>query len=110
MLEKEDLQAIQEMIDTSVTASEQRVSAKIDDVEQRMSAKIDASSQETMRGAALLMEQYFGPKFDLLFENQQLILQKLEGKVDKESCESGMSVVAAAIRSHSRDIEELKAQ
>ena len=36
--------------------------------------------------------------------------EKLDGKVDKEHCETGMSVVAAAVRAHARDIEELKAQ
>lgn len=95
MLDKQDLQAISDLIAAS---------------EQRMTAKIKESSEETMRGAAALMEQYFEPKFNLLAENQQLILEKLDGKVDKEDCQNSMSVVAAAIRSHSRDIDELKAQ
>lgn len=87
MLDKEDLQAISELI----SASEQRIKSEV--------------TQSTM----VMMEQYFEPKFRILSENQQLILEKLDGKVDKPDCESGMSVVAAAIRAHSRDIEELKA-
>ena len=90
MLEKQDLQAIKELIDTSIAASEQRIKTEV--------------TQSTM----VMMEQYFQPKFQLLAENQQLILEKLDGKVDKEDCQNSMSVVAAAIRSHSRDIEELK--
>ena len=46
MLEKQDLQAIQTMIDTSVSASEERMSAKMDAAisasEDRMSAKMDS--------------------------------------------------------------------
>lgn len=95
MLDKQDLQAISDLIAAS---------------EQRMTAKIKESSEETMHGAAALMEQYFQPKFNLLAENQQLILEKLDGKVDKDDCQNSMSVVAAAIRAHSRDIDELKAQ
>lgn len=103
MLDKQDLQAIKELMDTSIATA---IAAS----EQRMAAKIKESSDETMRGSAALMEQYFEPKFNLLSENQQLILEKLDGKVDKEDCQNSMSVVAAAIRTHSRDIEELKAQ
>lgn len=102
MLEKEDLQAIKELIDTSIAASEQRTDAKLSSMEGRI-------KQDVTHDTMVMLEQYFGPKFNLLAENQQLILEKLNGKVDKTDCESGMSVVAAAIHAHSRDIEELKA-
>lgn len=92
MLDKQDLQAIKELVDTSIAAAEKRIKKDV--------------SHETM----VMMEQYFQPKFQLLAENQQLILEKLDGKVDKEDCQNSMSVVAAAIRTHGRDIEELKAQ
>ena len=88
MLDKQDLQAIADLI----AASEQRIKSEV--------------THETM----LMMEQYFQPRFNLLAENQQLILAKLDGKVDKEDCQNSMSVVAAAIRSHSRDIDDLKAK
>lgn len=91
MLDKQDLQAIKELVDASIAASEQHIKKDV--------------AHETM----VMMEQYFQPKFDLLAENQQLILEKLDGKVDKEDCQNSMSVVAAAIRTHGRDIEELKA-
>lgn len=125
MLDKQDLQAIKELVDTSITtaiiaseqrtdaklaAMEQRTDAKLAALEERVTAKIKESSEETMRGAAILMEQYFQPRFSILDEKVDLILEKLDGKVDREDCENGMSVVAAAVRAHSRDIEELKAQ
>ena len=107
MLDKQDLQAIKELMDTSIStaiaASEQRTDAKLAAMEQRIKKDV---AHETM----VMMEQYFQPKFQLLAENQQLILEKLDGKVDKGDCQNSMSVVAAAIRTHSPDIEELKAQ
>lgn len=106
MLDKQDLQAISELI----SASEQRTDAKLAAMEQRMTAKIKESSEDTMRGAVVLMEQYFDPKFNALAEKIDMIAEKLDSKVDKEDCENGMSVVAAAVRAHSRDIDELKAQ
>lgn len=112
MLDKEDLHAIQTMIDTSVTASEQRMSAKIDDVEQRMSAKIDTVSQDTMRGAAVLMEQYFDPKFNILSENIQLILEKLDAMSTLEprvrKLEEELPAVKAVVRANRQDIDKLK--
>ena len=50
MLEKQDLQAIKELIDTSIAASEQRIKTEV--------------TQSTM----VMMEQYFDPKFNLLAE------------------------------------------
>ncbi len=134
MLDKDDLQAIQTMIDTSVTASEERMSAKIEDVEQRMSAKIedveqrmsakiegveqrmsakiDTASQDTMRGAAVLMEQYFEPKFNILSENVQLILEKLDAMSALEprvrTLEEELPAVKAVVRANRQDIDRLK--
>lgn len=101
MLDKEDLHAIQTMIDTSVTASEQR-----------MSAKIDTVSQDTMRGAAVLMEQYFDPKFNILSENIQLILEKLDAMSTLEprvrKLEEELPAVKAVVRANRQDIDKLK--
>ena len=54
------------------------MTAKIEASEQRMGAKIEESASQTlkeaMQGAAALMESYFEPRFNLLFENQQTML------------------------------------
>lgn len=114
MLDKEDLQAIKELIDASLGVSEERTDVKLAAMEERTDAKLTTMEQriitEVTQSTLAMMEQYFQPRFDLLAENQKLILQKLDGKVDKEDCQNSMSVVAAAVRAHSRDIEELKAQ
>ena len=95
MLDERDLQAIAQIIDSKIQESEQRMTTKIQESEQRMTAKIEASEQrmgakieesasqtlkEAMQGAAALMESYFEPKFNLLFENQQTMLETLAPK------------------------------
>ena len=98
MLDERDLQAIAQIIDSKIQESEQRMTAKIEASEQRMGAKIEESASQTlkeaMQGAAALMESYFEPKFNLLFENQQTMLETLAPK--------------SRVRQHSRDIELLK--
>ena len=84
MLDERDLQAIAQIIDSKIQESEQRMTAKIEASEQRMGAKIEESASQTlkeaMQGAAALMESYFEPKFNLLFENQQTMLETLAPK------------------------------
>ena len=61
------------------------MTAKIEASEQRMDAKIEESAsqplKEAMQGAAALMESYFEPKFNLLFENQQTMLDRRAGSM-----------------------------
>ena len=97
MLDEKDLQAIRELIQES---------------EQRMNAKIEQSASQTlkeaMQGASVLMESYFEPKFNLLFENQQTMLETLAPKSRVEELEEEVAFLRSVIRQHSRDIEELK--
>ena len=86
MLDEKDLQAIREMIQES---SKQTV-------------------KEAMQGASVLMESYFGPKFNLLFENQQTMLETLAPKSRVEELEEEVAFLRSIIRQHSREIEELK--
>ena len=86
MLDEKDLQAIREMIQES---SKQTV-------------------KEAMQGASVLMESYFEPKFNLLFENQQTMLETLAPKSRVEELEEEVAFLRSVIRQHSRDIEELK--
>ena len=86
MLDEKDLQAIREMIQES---SKQTV-------------------KDAMQGASVLMESYFEPKFNLLFENQQTMLETLAPKSRVEELEEEVAFLRSIIRQHSRDIEELK--
>ena len=82
MLDKQDLQAIKELIDASVTASEERMTAKIDasiaaseertqakmgTMEERLTGKIDASiaaSEERTQAKMGTMEERLTAKID----------------------------------------------
>lgn len=86
MLDEKDLQAIREMIQE---ASKQTV-------------------KDAMQGASVLMESYFEPKFNLLFENQQTMLETLAPKSRVEELEEEVAFLRSIIRQHSREIEELK--
>ena len=97
MLDEKDLQAIREMIQES---------------EQRMTAKMEESASQTlkdaMQGASVLKESYFGPKFKLLFENQQTMMETLAPKSRVDELEEEVAFLRSIIRQHSREIEELK--
>ena len=112
MLDERDLQAIAQIIDSKIQESEQRMTAKIEASEQRMGAKIEESASQTlkeaMQGAAALKESYFEPKFTLLFENQQTMLDTLAPKSRVDELEEEASVLRSVVRQHSRDIELLK--
>ncbi len=96
MLEKQDLQAIQTMIDTSVNsaiaASEDRMSAKIDAAvnasEDRMSAKIDAAiaaSEDRMSAridaAVAASEERMTAKMDSLEDRMSAKIEATENRI-----------------------------
>jgi phage gp36-like protein len=86
MLDEKDLQAIQKMIQE---ANKQTL-------------------KDALQGASVLMESYFEPKFNLLFENQQTMLETLAPKSRVEELEEEVAFLRSVIRQHSREIEELK--
>lgn len=86
MLDEKDLQAIREMIQE---ASKQTV-------------------KDAMQGASVLMESYFEPKFNLLFENQQTMLETLTPKSKTEELEEELNFLKAVVRSQSQRIEALE--
>ena len=127
MLDEKDLQAISQIMDSKIKESEQRMSAKIEASEQRtaqlidskisaseerVSAKIEESASQTlkeaMQGASAMMEAYFEPKFNLLFENQQTMLETLAPKSRVDELEEEVAFLRSVIRQHSREIEALK--
>lgn len=86
MLDEKDLQAIQDMIQKSASQT----------------------LKDAMQGASVLMESYFGPKFKLLFENQQTMMETLAPKSRVDELEEEVAFLRSIIRQHSREIEELK--
>ena len=86
MLDEKDLQAIQDMIQESASQT----------------------LKDAMQVASVVMESYFGPKFKLLFENQQTMMETLAPKSRVDELEEEVAFLRSIIRQHSREIEELK--
>ena len=134
MLDKQDLQAIKELIDTSITASEERMTAKIDASEERMTAKIDASiaaSEERMtakidasiaaseeRMTAKIdasenrilayIETAVIPNFQLLAEGHQTLLETLAPKSRVDNLEDDVVFLKSVVKSLMQEVSELK--
>ena len=107
MLDKQDLQAITELIDTSVTtaitASEERMTAKIDASEKRMTEKIDASENRIMA----YIENAVMPNFKLLAEGHQTLLETLARKDRVEALEE-VVFLKSVVSALAQDVTELK--
>ena len=86
MLDKQDLQAIRDLV-------------------KEESAQ---SRQEIMQGVSVLMESNFRPQFDLLAEGQQAILEKLGPLDDWEVMDTRVSALEAMVRKLNREVAALK--
>ena len=89
MLDKNDLQMIQEMM----LASEQRMTGKIEESENRMK---------------VMMESYFDPKFNLLYENQQIMMEQLAPRSRVDDLEDEVKFLKSVVRQMNDDIQKLK--
>ena len=111
MLDKNDLQMIQEII----VASEQRMSERIEATEQRMSERIEATEQrmsekidEAESRMKVMMESYFDPKFNLLFENQQIMMEQLAPRSRVDELEDEVKFLKSIVRQMNDEIQQLK--
>ena len=78
MLNKNDLQMLQEMI----TASENRMK--------------------------VMMEAYFDPKFNLLYENQQIMMGQLAPRSRVDDLEDEVKFLKSVVRQMNDEIQQLK--
>ena len=89
MLEKQDLQAIKELIDTS---------------EKRMTAKIDASENRIMT----YIENAIMPNFKLLAEGHQPLLETLARKARVDALEKEVVFLKSVVSALAQDVTDLK--
>ncbi len=122
MLDKNDLQMIQEIIMASeqrmfgrIEASEQKMTAKIDASEQRMLGRIEESEQrmtgkidEAENRMKVMMESYFDPKFNLLYENQQIMMEQLAPRSRVDDLEDEVKFLKSVVRQMNDEIQQLK--
>ena len=99
-MERNDLQQLQELM----MASEQRLFGRIEASEQRMSEKID----EAENRMKVMMESYFDPKFNLLFENQQIMMEQLAPRSRVDELEDEVKFLKSIVRQMNDEIQQLK--
>lgn len=97
MLDKNDLALIQDLLDTQT--------ARMMDA---MEAQKKEILQETAAATRVLIESSIMPKFNLLAEGQQTLLETLAPKSRVEELEEEVDFLKTIIKLHSEQIAELK--
>ena len=105
MLEEKDLQAIAQLMDSRIGESEKRMAKLMD---QSLAQQKQEILDETTQRMKVLLDTEVTPKFNLLAENQKIMLDKLAPKSELEELRSEVSVLKLAIRSINQEIAELK--
>ena len=98
MLEEKDL-------DSRIGKSEKRMAKLMDQSLAQQKQEILDESTQRMK---ILLDTEITPKFNLLAENQKIMLDKLAPKSELEELRSEVSVLKLAIRSINQEIAELK--
>lgn len=97
MLDEKDLQLIQNLLDTQTS---------------RMMDAMEAQKKEILQESAaatrVLIESSIMPKFNLLAEGQQTLLETLAPKSRVEALEEEVDFLKSIIKLHSEQIAELK--
>ena len=126
----EKIEASEQRMTGKIEASEQRMTGKIEASEQRMTGKIEASeqrmtekikteieaSEQRMTGKIgeaenhmkVLMESYFDPKFNLLYENQQSLLEQLAPRSRVDALEDEVKFLKSVFRQMNDEIQQMK--
>ena len=78
MTDQELLQAIRTITREEIQESEKRMKGEIQESEKRMKGEIQESEKRIKRDVIVLMDAEFGPKFNLLAENQEIIIERLD--------------------------------
>lgn len=97
MLDKNDLALMQDLLDTQT--------ARMMDA---MEAQKKEILQETAAATRVLIESSIIPKFNLLAEGQQTLLETLAPKSRVEELEEEVDFLKSIIKLHSEQIAELK--
>ena len=97
MVDKELLEAIGQMMDAQKRELSKMVDEKLNDAEQRITKNMVA-----------LIDAEFKPRFDLLAEGQQDILERLVPRSRVDDLEEEMKFLKSVIRQISEEVQALK--
>ena len=108
MLDKGDLQAIKEMFTEQRSGIMQDVSGMLAEHKADMVDMLTEQKSEIMQDASVLMESKFTPRFNLLAEGQQAIIDKLIPISRIERLEGEVNLLKTVVRQLSEDTQQLK--
>lgn len=97
MLDEKDLQLIQSLLDTQTSLMMDAMEAQKKEI-----------LRETASSTRVLIESSIMPKFNLLAEGQQTLLETLAPKSRVEELEEEVGFLKSIIKLHSEQIAELK--
>ena len=97
MLDEKDLQLIQSLLDTQTSLMMDAMEAQKKEI-----------LRETASSTRVLIESSIMPKFNLLAEGQQTLLETLAPKSRVEELEEEVDFLKSIIKLHSEQIAELK--
>lgn len=93
MLDERDLQLLAQMFQS---------------MEERLDQKLALQRKGIMDDVRLLLDTEVQKKFNLLAENQEVILQKLERLDDMDVMDTRISALEAMVKKLNRDVDKLK--
>lgn len=93
MLEERDLQAIAQLMQG---------------MEGRIDQKLAQQKKEIMQEVGVLIENEVTPRFNLLAENQQSMMEKLERLDDLDIMDTRITALEAMVRKLNREVAQLK--
>ena len=84
--------------------------------DQELQAALKEHTKESIQSISVLMEAEFKPRFDLLTENQKIMMEKLEAleaKADRmeekiDDLDASMQMHTSVLKTHTKDIDKLK--
>lgn len=87
------------------------INKRLDTLEKTTATKEDLAAMATkddLADSKVLMEAYFDPKFGLLVDGLKLVQEKMLPLEAIEDAEDRLDVLEAVVKTHSREIRELK--
>lgn len=101
MLEEKDLQAIAQLMEKQ----KQDIMSETKDLLSQQKQEI---LDETTQRMKILLDTEITPKFNLLAENQSIMMEKLERLDDIEVMDTRITALEAMVKKLNRDVEKLK--
>lgn len=104
MLDNNDLKQISSLIENS----ENNLRAEFHSELQKAENTLREEIKDSQRAIYASVEAYFDPKFKLLFENQQSMMETLAPKSRVETLEEEVRFLKLVIRKLNEDVQKLK--